>query len=460
MGIRMGSAQFMYNYQVALNNAYQKQAKLYEQSDGSSIHRPSDSPIDYSKLLRHNVSENENEQYRANIKTAASWMNNSDAVMIHMADMMKTLEEKSVHAANDDNTQADCAAIYKEMFANMQELVSAANTQVGDRYLFAGQKDLTEPFELSVEEIKRGLAKTLDTSQAAFFKGASTEGNSKLVQMLTLEDDDGRIYYLDPDNSANIYSKDFVDKGYKNLIMLGYKNFNEAKAAADSGNAAARAIIESSDPTKGAKSTPRLDSAHSPFKVADYFDNLGRLKDETVTIENSEVSCHFKMVSQYIVTYQGDEELISMVKINGATDPASDTVNSTGTRLFGRDIFDDENSGNESSGTAMLNQLLCVCSQVQAGDTKWVSSDGVTVTDIAHSTLLVEQTRIGARRQLYENVETMLEAHADNITEAINSVSGTDIAKLATKLMELTTLYNMSLSMGGRILPQSLADYL
>jgi flagellar hook-associated protein 3 FlgL len=39
-------------------------------------------------------------------------------------------------------------------------------------------------------------------------------------------------------------------------------------------------------------------------------------------------------------------------------------------------------------------------------------------------------------------------------------VSGTDVAALATKLMQMTTLYNLSLSMGGRILPQSLADYL
>ena len=455
MGLRMSSAQFMNNYQVALNNAYQKQAKLYEQADGSSIHRPSDSPIDYAKLLRYNVSENENEQYRANVKTAASWMNNSDAVMIHMTEIMKTIEEKSVQAANDDNTESDYAAIYKEMFANMQEMVSSANTQVGDRYLFSGQKDLTEPFELSVEEIKRGLPKNLDTSQAAFFRGSSTESNSKLVQMLTLEDDAGNIYYLDPQNSANIYTKDFIDKDYKTLIMLGYSNFNDAKAAADLGNTDVRAIIE-----KGFMSTPTLDTAHSPFTVADYFDNLGRLKDESVTIRNSNVTCHFKTIDQHIITYQGDEELISMVKLNGATDPASDTVNSTGSRMFGTDIFDDENSGNETSGTAMLNELLCVCSQVKSCQTKWLSSDGVTVTDVAHSTLLVEETRIGARRQLYASVETMLETHADNITEDINNVSGTDISKLATRLMELTTLYNMSLSMGGRILPQSLADYL
>ena len=149
-----------------------------------------------------------------------------------------------------------------------------------------------------------------------------------------------------------------------------------------------------------------------------------------------------------------------MVKLNGATDPTSDTVNSTGGRMFGRDIFDNDASGNEASGTAMLNDLFTVCAKVEGCDTAWMSSDGVTVADVSHATLVVEETRVGARQQLYTSVETMLEVQGDNITEDITNVSGTDIAELATKLMQMTTLYNLSLSIGGRILPQSLADYL
>ena len=74
--------------------------------------------------------------------------------------------------------------------------------------------------------------------------------------------------------------------------------------------------------------------------------------------------------------------------------------------------------------------------------------------------MFVQETKIGARQQLFNNVETMLDRQADNITEDITNVSGADIAQLATKLMQQTALYNLSLSLGGRILPQSLADYL
>ena len=446
MGIRMGSAQFMYNYQHALNNAYQNQAKLYEQADGSSIHRPSDNPMNYTKLLRSKVTENENEQYRANVKSAASWMNNSDAVMIHMTDIMKTIEERSVSAADEHNSQTDCEAIYKEMFANMQELIASANTQIGDRYLFAGQKDLTQPFSLSVDERDRGLPKTLDNAQSNFFRPDSAGTSEKLVQFLSIENEDGETFYLDT-KEGTIYTKEFVDTKYRDLMTQGYKTLKEAK------DAGAQLYIEG---------TSAGSVSDTPFDVSKYFDNQGCLRDSnnnTIT-GNGGTKYTFTTISQRIVTYNGDENLISMVKLNGATDPASDTVNSTGKRMFGTDIFDDEDSGNDASGSAMLNELLCVCSQTQAGNLKWMSSDGITIADVSHSKLLVEETRIGARRQLYESVETMLEAHADNITEDINNVSGTDISRLATRLMELTTLYNMSLSMGGRILPQSLADYL
>ena len=441
MGVRIGSMHFMYNYQTSLNNAYQKQGKLFEQADGSSLHRASDNPMNYSKMLRYNVSDTENTQYRENVKTASSWMKNSDSVMVHMTEIMQTLKEKSVHAANSDNTDDNFDDIYKEMNACMQEMVSTANTQLSDRYLFSGHKDLTKPFVLSEKQYDRGLPKNLDTKQSGFFKGTESDFNTELFQFLELEKD-GATYYLDNVN-GNIYTKDFVDSGYKELITRGYSTIDAARASTDT---AVKELV-----------TAGIAGTVSDFKVSDYFNNQGLLKDES---KNSVNGYTFVTIKQNIVTYNGDENLISMVKLNGATDPEADTVNSTGARMFGRDIFDNNDSGNEPSGTAMLNELFCMCEKVKARDVHWMSSDGVTTADVAHSTLINEETRIGARQQLYASVENMLEAQGDNITEDLTNVSGADIAQLATKLMELTTLYNLSLSMGGRILPQSLADYL
>ena len=328
----------------------------------------------------------------------------------------------------------------------MQEMTSALNTQVGDRYLFAGQKDLTQPFTLSEEKYDRGIPKTLDSAQSAFFKNAVGDYNTELFQLLEVEKD-GETFYLDTE-SGDLYTKEFVDKGYKEAISLGCKNVDAAKSSTDS---QVQTLINGG-----------IVGTTSDFAVSDYFTNQGMLKDaenkSSITVNGNTYT--FATIRQNIITYNGDENLISMVKLNGPTDPGADTVNSTGARMFGRDIFDNAASGNEPSGTAMLNELCCICEKVNTCDVHWMSSDGVGIADVAHATLVVEETRVGARQQLYQSVEKMLENEGDNITEDITNVSGTDIAQLATKLMQMTTLYNLSLSMGGRILPQSLADYL
>ena len=482
MGIRMSSNQFTYNYTISLNKAYQNQAKLFEQADGSSIHRPSDSAIDYAKLLRYNNSAAENDQYQRNVKNALSWMNTSDSSLVHIAEIMKTFNDKTISASNDHNNEADFEAIGKEMLVQIQEIVSTSNAQEGDRFVFSGQRDLVKPFTMSDSLVDRGLAKTLDSAQVGFFKNLVVDEQTYVTQMLTLNDDDGNYYYLDTENGS-IYTKEFMDSGYRDSIANGAISGITGNAAAikvRAGYIDGGVYVQGKgtfdpnfDPSSAAAGEDGFDSSTTTgFTVSNFFDNRGVLKttdDNGNALENnitmmtssgSEVTLHFSTIQQRIVNYFGNDKGISMVKLNGAADPASDTINVTGTEIYGNDIFDNSNSGNDSSGCAMLNEMLAVYAQVQSCNSKWLSSDGVTIAKVSHNTVTIAETKLGARAQLYNSVSEMLENQADNITEDITNVSSTDVAKLAVKLMEMSTLYNMSLSMGGRILPQSLADYL
>lgn len=502
MAVRMSSTQFMFNYQHSLNLAYQKQTKLFEDADGNSIHRPSDNSLDYSRLLRYQNSMSENEQYRRNVDTALGWMNHSESALDHMSQIIQTFTGKTVDAANDSNNESDMMAISKEMMVQIQEIVSTANSQEGDRYLFSGQRDLTKPYTLSQTEVDRGLAKTLDNSQVSFFRGKNVDVQTSLTQMLTLHDDDGNTYYLDTIDGS-IYTKDFMDEGYKDAVALGTtKLIDEDPDNFISGNKEQFRIGYLDVGIYQAETENQVGNPGG-FRVSDYFDNRGVLKDETpmgyresannITMQlqnefqyvESETETddegnpimevrrdengvpmhetkvlHFTTIKQQIVDYAGDDRYISMVKLNGAADQAADTVNATGFDLFGVDIFDDEFSGNEKSGAAMLNQMLTVQKQVENANMKWASSDGITVAKVSSSTLTFAETKIGTRAQLYDSFKTMLDKQEDNITDDITNVSATDVAQLAMDLMTQQMLYNLSLSMGGRILPQTLADYL
>ena len=514
MAVRMSSIQYMYNYKNALNRTYAKQQRLFEQADGQKIHKGSDDPVAYGNLMRYEFTQNENGTYTSNVQTANSWMKNSDSVIQNMSENVATLSTKANQAGNTYLSESDSKAIAKEMNAVIEEVMSNCNYQLGDRFLFAGQKDTTQPFTMSSDTQERGLAKNLNAKQAEFFKGTRGNVNTELYQMLTFEDEGGGKYYLDTE-SGYLYSQAFVDEDYKDLIAAGNDYItdvdaskyavadlriseetalNTVKAASaddiaavvngkSTDNALKQALKRISDSenadtyineiVEAVSGTTKDDveaavekcSSFASFVVSDYFNNRGIIKDSAkdgidVTINGNTKNLNFTTISQHVVTYSGDDNHISMVKLNGATDTRSDVVNLTGQDIWGCDIFDDERSGNEKSGTAMLNNMITVYVKTDACDAHWLSSDGITLADVSHATLNVAQTTLGARMQLYGNVEDMLENQSTIITGDITDLSGTDVAQLATQLMELTTIYNLALSLGGRVLPQSLADYL
>ena len=447
MAIRVSSDYSVQRYQKDLNELEYNKAKLMEQGDGSKLHRPSDNSVDYSRYLRYDISEGENERYQSSVKAGLSWMNATQNALSGMEDIQKTFKAKTIQAANDDKDEkgGDWPAIAREMMASIQQIVSLGNTQLGDRYIFSGQADLTLPFSMtdSSHKVDRGLTKTLDDRQTAFFNGVSNEKSGDFLhQMLALQGDDGKDYYMNT-LTGDIYTKEFVQEGYKDVIAKGRSTVDPA--------------------------TDRVGNIGGALNISQHFKNTGEIKTDagagtnwttSATVGGSTVNMKFATIKQQIATYNGDMRYISMVKQNGSTEPTADTVNKTGRDLFGRDLFDDGNSGNSASGTAMLNNMLTVYEQTNRSNPHWISSDGVTLADAANQVTLQAHTETGARSRLYTDMTDILTNHKENITKDITDVSSTDVAALATKMMQQQTLMSMSLSMGARILPLSLVDYL
>lgn len=441
--MRISSTMMSNNYLKQLNGTYEQYSKLMEQADGSKLHRASDNAVGYSKYLRYQNNQISNEQYQSNVSTASSWMKNADAALVNVTDLLQTFKAKVEQGSNSTNNESDMKDIAKELLANVQEQVADLNTQIGDRFLFAGQKDTTMPFEISADKMNRGDTFTLDEKQSAFFSGATGWGaeNTTVKQMLKLKGDDGNSYYMNV-NTGDVYTEDFVKNGYKNE-----DKFDPAKQRV--GN-----IIAITDPP-------------TAYKVSDHFDQYGVIKTDTgvgtnakynVTVDGKQVNLELSTTKQYIVKYAGDDKYISMVKKNGGVDKATDTVNVTGQDINGCDLFDVGNDPH--SGTARLNQLLYTVAKLDGADYKWAGEQGMTIADSAHATVLGAQTKMAARQQAYNSSSSMLVTQNESITSDISDVSSTDVALLATKLMEYQTIYSLSLSVGSKILPGTLADYL
>lgn len=442
--MRISSTMMSNNYLKQLNGTYEQYSKLMEQADGSKLHRASDNAVGYSKYLRYQNNQISNEQYQSNVSTASSWMKNADAALVNVTDLLQTFKAKVEQGSNSTNNESDMKDIAKELLANVQEQVADLNTQIGDRFLFAGQKDTTMPFEISADKMSRGDTFTLDEKQSAFFSGATGWGkeNTTVKQMLKLNGDDGNSYYMNV-NTGDVYTEDFVKNGYKNE-----DKFDPLKQAI--GNVTSGTI-----------------GVTQAYDVSKNFDQYGVIKTDAgvgtnakynVTVDGKQVNLKLSTTKQYIVKYAGDDKYISMVKKNGGVDKATDTVNVTGQDINGCDLFDVGNDPH--SGTARLNQLLYTVAKMDAADYKWAGEQGMTIADSAHATVLGAQTKMAARQQAYNSSSSMLVTQNESITSDISDVSSTDVAQLATKLMEYQTIYSLSLSVGSKILPGTLADYL
>lgn len=525
--MRIGSYNTTVRYRNSINRTYEDQTKLIELSDGSKLHRPSDDCVNYSKYLRHSVTYSENNQYQTNVQTAISWMENTDAALVDMTSAFSKIVVKS-NQADGSNSDADMRAIAGEMLVQAQQAVADANTNVNGRYLFSGQADLVQPYEISKEKQDRGLAKTLDDKQAEFFSDATK--SSDIMQMLTLESSDGTTYYLNT-KTGNVYTKDLVEEGYKEKIAEGQNRIKDADKTATLG-AGSYFMVSSYFESTGVRRTDAVvneegveksmafggtiagktyyDSSHHPVSgksvsadtdlvvlnaAGDYLrtipaNHTGELWDDETAYVGGKADYNdpdsltgvvydkngnwykFSTVSQNIVTYNGDRKQFSMVKENGATQPASDTVNASGLEIAGFSIFDNADSGNEKSAANAFNDMFTVVAMCEHGrttkngkgqagpDSNWMNSDGKTLANAAYNTVNSAQTKIASRQSVYRDCQAMLTTQNQQILGDITDVHSTDVAKLAVDMMKSQTVYNLSLNVGARILPQTLTDYL
>ncbi|MDT8903897.1 flagellar hook-associated protein FlgL [Anaeroselena agilis] len=147
--MRIANSTIIYNFLSSLNKSQQRMNKYQEQlSDGKIVHRPSDDPVRAIRSLRLNTDLMTNEQYTQNAKDAQSWMNQSDSSLDGVVSVLERARELVIDAVSA-NPEIAYTTAATEINGLINQAVSQANAQSGDRYIFAGQQDKVAggPFE-------------------------------------------------------------------------------------------------------------------------------------------------------------------------------------------------------------------------------------------------------------------------------------------------------------------------
>ncbi len=141
---------------------------LQKVSSGMKINSAADDASGYAISERMRVQIRSLDQANANTQSGNSMMKVAEGAVSSTVDILKTLKEKVINAANDTNTDSDRQTIQKELNQSIDQIDDNANITFNGKYLVDGSKNSLGQ-ETFTSLTNQGLAKSTkaDTSLTA-----------------------------------------------------------------------------------------------------------------------------------------------------------------------------------------------------------------------------------------------------------------------------------------------------
>ncbi len=217
--------------------------KLNQQlSSGKKFSNPSENPIGVADSMELSSIISNHDQYLRNIGEAKDWMASTESALKNSGKILQRAREQAVYGANGSLSENDRKQIATEVGQLKDELINVANSKLGERFLFAGQKTNMDdqPFDADGNyqgdgralrrEVSPGVKMKINTDGKELFEDAI----AKLDDLETALNDndqnaiDNSIGELDDSLNANIQERATV--GAKmNRLDLAESKLDEEK---------------------------------------------------------------------------------------------------------------------------------------------------------------------------------------------------------------------------------------
>lgn len=426
------------NILLSLNKNQEKLNALEIQlSTGKKIQKPSEDPIVAVRSLKFRSSIKEVAQYQRNVNDAKSWLQVSDQALVNTGDIMQRIRELCVQGSNDSLQIEDRKMIATEIDQLRVQLFREGNVSYAGRFVFSGYKT-DEPLIISEPnttqyQITQDFKATDIKSTKMVFDGPPPEINtfSKIdlaYQGTVPSTPPGTIagFVVNPTNStvAGVYQPPI---GTCNLIQdTGELVFNQADVASIPAN-----FSFSYD--KAGLSSNELNPIH-------YFDTIKKVDplDNTTWVNYSKVTedLNFK------VSYNQE------MKINTNGDEVFTPELFKSLNLFIRNIKNADQSDKTLKGQ-LTNDLLGQFFNDKLGE-----------MDEHINNCLDRQSDVGSRINRLELSYNRMQEDTLNFTELLSDNEDVDIAEVMVNMKSQEMVYNASLMSSGKIVQQSLLNFL
>lgn len=137
--MRITSNMMSNNFLNNLNNNLGSVADYQRQlSSGKVINSLSDDPVRLISSMQCRVRLNNVAQYKSSVESAQTWLSQTETSVSELNEVIKSAYETAVRMSNDDMTADDkdaAAALIKQL---RDQVVTIANSQSSDKYVFGG----------------------------------------------------------------------------------------------------------------------------------------------------------------------------------------------------------------------------------------------------------------------------------------------------------------------------------
>ena len=188
---------------------------LQKVSSGMKINSAADDASGYAISERMRVQIRGLDQANQNTQNGSSMMKVAEGAVSSTVDILKTLKEKAINAANDTNTDSDRQTIQKELNQSIDQIDDNANVTYNGKYLVDGSKNTIGDATytaLSNQNLKKG-----------------TTGETKLTELARRSGDSLEIASTDKVTVSYVQG----GKTYTTTFQAGDKTLNDVFQAAE-----------------------------------------------------------------------------------------------------------------------------------------------------------------------------------------------------------------------------------
>ena len=125
-------------------------------SSGKEITRPSDDPFNASRALHRRESLEATQQFQRNVSDARSWQEISEQALGTITSSVERVKELLVQGGSETLDQAGRDGVKAEIDQLIEGIKQEANASMGGRYVFAGTKTDTPPYQAGANDAFQG----------------------------------------------------------------------------------------------------------------------------------------------------------------------------------------------------------------------------------------------------------------------------------------------------------------